>query len=87
MSEPTGYNQNLRFNLDQTISVNLVADGTTTVAQVVDSEDDTLVLAEGVARRRKGDRRNQDVGDLLALSRLHADISQRFRAEADRLLS
>ncbi|GGR51412.1 dsRBD fold-containing protein [Streptomyces roseolus] len=87
MSEPTGYNQNLRFSLDESIAVNLVTDGTTTVAQVLDSDDDSVVLAEGVARRRKGDRRNQEVGTLLALSRLHADVSGKLRAEADRLLS
>lgn len=85
MSEPTG-NQNLRFD-EERVPMTLVSDGTTTVAQLLDPEDDSIVLAQGVARRRKGERRDAAVGDLLAIGRAYHEAGDRLIAEAHKRLS
>lgn len=83
MPEPTGYTE-MHYDEEQ-YPVTLIWDGTTTIAQMLDKGGEKL--AEGVARRRKGDRRDQEVGDFLAMGRMYADVSERLIAEAEGRLS
>lgn len=83
MPEPTGYTD--MYYDEESYPVSLVWDGTTTIAQMLDK--DGQVLAEGVARRRKGDRRDQKVGDYLAMGRMYGDASRRLVEAAEELLS
>lgn len=57
------------FNLN----VEIWSDGTNTIANITDEED--RVVAIGNARRRKGDRRDQTLGNALAVSRACADLA------------
>lgn len=83
MPEPTGYTE-MHYD-EEAYPVSLVWDGTTTIAQMLDEHGE--VLAEGIARRRKGDRRDQKVGDLLAMGRMYGDASRRLVGAAEELLS
>lgn len=56
-----------------------VSDGTETVAEVIQKMHGSwYVLGHGTARRRKGDPRNRDLGQRLALARA-------FRAAAEQI--
>lgn len=79
MPEPTGFTE-MHYD-EESYPVTLVWDGTTTIAQMLD--EDGELLAEGVARRRKGERRNQTVGDFLAMGRMYASASERLIAAAE----
>jgi hypothetical protein len=66
--------------------INVLSDGTTTVAEVnvkFSPFSSLHVLGEGVARRRKGDVRNRDVGELLALARAFSDAYGNCIAELE----
>jgi hypothetical protein len=53
--------------------LDFVYDGTLTRVQVIDNEGE--VVSEGVARRRKGDTRNEELGLALATSRALRDAA------------
>lgn len=52
---------------EEGFGVSVTRDGTITKAQVASATGD--VLGEGISRRAKGDRRNQRLGDFLAMAR------------------
>lgn len=58
--------------------------GTETVAHVTSPDDE--IVGTGIARRRKGERRNEAAGISLALSRALAEASQHFAETADAAL-
>jgi hypothetical protein len=59
------------------VTVGIRYDGTNTVAEIVDDATETL-LATGSARRRKGDPRNQALGNGLAVSRAFTSLGTLF---------
>lgn len=66
--------------------INVLSDGDTTVAEVnvkFSPFSSLHVLGEGTARRRKGDARNRDVGELLALRRAFKEASLNCLRELD----
>lgn len=74
-------------NLDHLTStldfeVETFTDGTTTEVHILDPEDATVYLGRGVARRRKGDPRNVEVGHTIALARALRDLADTVEAEA-----
>lgn len=65
-----------------TITITTASDGTHTIAQVLNEDGD--VIGQGESRRRKGDTRNQLIGDSLALARAFGEASNTlFRVSAD----
>jgi hypothetical protein len=62
------------------------SDGTETIAHVVPKGDEDVVLGRGVARRLKGEKRNETAGLALALSRAFADAARHFAEVADAAL-
>lgn len=66
--------------------INVLSDGDTTVAEVnvkFSPFSSLHVLGEGVARRRPGDTRNRDIGELLALRRAFKDASMNCLRELE----
>ncbi|MGW0682925.1 dsRBD fold-containing protein [Streptomyces sp. NPDC002754] len=65
----------------------ILTDGTSTLAQIlhVDDKDEERVLAEGTAKRHRGDRRNADLGVALAMGRAYAELSKKYMRLADEL--
>lgn len=57
------------------MQVDTYTDGTTTEVFIIDPEDATKALGRGVARRRKGDPRDVQVGHELALARALRDMA------------
>ena len=58
--------------------VSVLSDGTTTHAEVnvkFSPFSSLHVLGEGKARRRRGDRRDRDLGELIALRRAFSDAA------------
>ena len=80
MPNPHGYNTLLSGHKESLVA-SLHSDGTTTIYEILDPEG--RVAATGVAKRRKGDARNPEVGVALAASRAHADLAEQFAAAAD----
>lgn len=64
--------------------VSLVSDDKSTDAEIGNGEG--LVIGRGFARRRKGDRRNDDLGVALALARAFRDASDRYAESARQIL-
>lgn len=73
---------------EKTFTVSVTSDGTNTKAQVL--VDGVLfgqsVVAEGKARRRKGEERNYEVGYALAVSRALAELHQREVENTEKVL-
>ena len=67
--------------------INVYQDGTTTLVQILDPDNPDVYLSEGVARRRKGDRRNPAVGRALAISRALRDLADRYEGLAEEFLA
>jgi hypothetical protein len=66
------------------LKVRYYYDGTNTVIEVVDKEE--TLLAEGRARRRKGDPRDLETGLFIALSRAFSALSDTYaEVAAERL--
>lgn len=67
--------------------VAVVTDGTTTKAEItVKGPFGTpLAIGKGESRRRKGDPRKENVGELLAMARLFEDAGRNARKELDAL--
>lgn len=66
--------------------INVISDGTETVAEVnvkFSPFSSLHVLGEGRARRRKGDKRDRDLGELLALRRAFSDAALNCLRELD----
>jgi hypothetical protein len=61
----------------------LLSDGSTTQAEVTAKGPfgAPLAIGKGQSRRRKGDTRNDGVGELLALARTFEDAAKNARAE------
>lgn len=59
-------------------------DGTNTVVEVEDSLNNAV--GRGVARRRKGDTRDPELGKLLAKARAHQALADALFAEAEKRL-
>lgn len=57
------------------LTLNLADDGTDTVVTLV---HDGNVLGEGLARRRKGDPWNEELGSALAAARAFRDAAERY---------
>ncbi|MFD4474612.1 hypothetical protein ACFWPU_00645 [Streptomyces sp. NPDC058471] len=70
---------------DLNLKVQVYSDGTHTEAQIVDKDDDddATYLARGIALRRKGERRDQDLANSLAVSRAFEDLAALWRAPAE----
>ncbi len=66
---------------DETYTVRVVADGTRTIAEVYDEPAEevspySLPIGRGHAVRRKGDRRDQELGTTLAVARAFQSASE-----------
>lgn len=63
--------------------ITLLTDGTTTAAEITAKGPfgAPLAIGKGQSRRRKGDTRNDGVGELLALARTFEDAAKNARAE------
>lgn len=83
MTEPTGYAP--LSTGEENYGVTVVTDETTTIYEIFDEDGDAV--AHGVARRRKGERRNDLIGTTLAASRAYHMLALRYRAAAEELLS
>ncbi|MFF5973653.1 dsRBD fold-containing protein [Streptomyces sp. NPDC012769] len=57
------------------LTLKLWSDGTNTTAEISDPSLDDKLLGQGDARRRKGDTRQQSVGDRLAIARALVDFA------------
>ncbi len=73
-------------------TVRVVQDGTRTVAEVYEGERDDLgpwskPLGVGHSVRRKGDRRNGELGVTLALGRAFQDAADNARQAAEKTLN
>jgi hypothetical protein len=93
MPEPSS-NTDLTFS-DTEVRVKCWSDGTTTRVQLVGeienggffgTRKEKILLGEGTARRRKGDRRRNEVGFGLALARALASAAKLQAADAEKLL-
>jgi hypothetical protein len=91
MSDTPGTEPYLRDTIsvgEINLSVKVFYDGTNTLADV--SHEDgygvSRVLATGEARRKKGDPRNQELGEALAVARALSDLADAQVAEVERLL-
>lgn len=76
----------LQLTATTAYEVSVLSDGDVTVAEVnvkFSPFSSLHVLGEGVARRRKGDPRNRDVGELLALRRAFGDAAMNCLRELD----
>lgn len=66
-------------------TVDIITDGTVTEATIHDgNEYDDGFFARGVARRRKGERRNKAVGEALALARAYEQMAESYYARAEK---
>lgn len=81
-AKPSG-NDHLNTGTSE-FQVNIISDGTNTVVQVIDHLDS--VVGEGFARRRKGDPRNELLGNTLAAARAFADAANFYAGVAEELL-
>lgn len=59
-------------------------DGTETVAELIDLDDDLNVIGLGVAKRRKGERADPGLGRDLAALRAFEEAAVRVREEFER---
>lgn len=61
-----------------TYDVSVLADGTNTLVEITadDGQGNVLVVARGEARRRKGERRDEHVGQLIAFRRAFAEAAK-----------
>lgn len=62
------------------LTVETYTDGTTTEVMIVDPENADAYVGRGVARRRKGDPRNVEVGHNVALARALRDMANWIEA-------
>lgn len=76
------------INATKTFTVSVAHDGTTTVADVFTDDDfgGTVHVAQGKARRRKGDPRNAQIGIALATQRAFQELADREKSFTDREL-
>lgn len=66
--------------------VSVLSDGTTTHAEInvkFSPFSSLHVLGEGKAKRRKGDRRDRDLGELIALRRAFSDAAMNCLREIE----
>lgn len=69
---------------DFEFTVAVALDGTTSLVEI---EDDTgAIVGVGVARRRKGDRRDTNLGAALAMARAFQDASDNYAKVAEEML-
>lgn len=66
------------------ILATIITDGTETVVEL--KHENGTVIGEGFSRRRKGERRNDDVGVALASARAFEDAARMCYEEAEALL-
>lgn len=68
-------------------NITVLSDGTTTAAEVTAKGPfgAPLAIGRGQSRRRKGDPRNEAVGELLALARTFEDAGRNARKELEAL--
>jgi hypothetical protein len=65
----------------------LATDGTNTICEVIiNTERGRTVAGRGIARRRKGDKRDADVGSALALARAFQQAADNYRETAEALI-
>lgn len=69
-------------DFDFTVAVAL--DGTTSLVEISDDHGD--IVGVGVARRRKGDRRDVNLGAALAMARAFQDASDNYAKVAEEML-
>lgn len=82
----TGPPSQARTHLDHLVGelqldTDTYTDGTTTEVIIRNPEDDTTYIGRGVARRRKGDPRNIEVGHTVAMARALRDMADAIEAE------
>lgn len=76
-------------HLDFSVSpmeVLVYADGSLTEVMIVESGNEEEYLARGVAKRRKGEPRNPELGTALAATRAFAELTERYAVLAEKLL-
>jgi hypothetical protein len=69
---------------DLTLKLKVWHDGTNTLADVETAEG--LVVATGESRRKKGDPRNPDLGEALAIARALRALADAQEGEVERFL-
>lgn len=72
--------------MDLPLTVRFYTDGDTTEAQLVEDGDAENYLAKGIAKRRKGDRRDPELGRYLALARALHGLADSYMAMAEEKL-
>lgn len=72
--------------LAEEFRVEIAADDQSTLVEIYEPTGGDDPLGSGVARRRKGDRRNTDLGVALAMARAFRDASDRYARVAEELL-
>jgi hypothetical protein len=84
MPEPHAKLPDLYFTREKLkIKIHTVTDGTETHADVFFGD---VVVGRGVSRRRKGEKRNDEAGQNLAVARAFADLAAGLAAEAEAAL-
>lgn len=75
------------LSIIDTYEINVVTDGTTTEAEVTVKGPfgAALAIGRGKSRRRKGDPRKNQVGEILALARTFESAAKNARAELSAL--
>lgn len=69
---------------DNAVRVSSMTDGTTTVVQMLLYGEP---IGTGIAKRRKGDERNDDLGMAIALTRCFTDAAARYAQTIDGILN
>lgn len=69
---------------DINVEVHTFTDGTTTEVFILDPDDAEQYLGRGVARRRKGDRRDIEVGYQIGLARALRNLADELEADSHR---
>lgn len=69
------------------LNVKVFHDGTNTLADISKADEfGAIVVATGEARRKKGDPRNRELGEALAVARALSNLADAQAAEVERLL-
>jgi hypothetical protein len=76
--------RNMHCSPGDAIKVTSMTDGTTSVVQLLLYGEP---IGTGIAKRRKGDERNDEIGMSLALTRAFTDAATRYAATLDGLLN
>jgi hypothetical protein len=82
-SNPKYYNEGMGLTRPDNFEIMTITDGTSTISRLFVSG---YVVATGVAKRRKTDKKHPDLGAMLALSRMFSAAADRYAAQTTELL-